>query len=394
MGASRAGLRIDDTFEIVQNLGKGGVGSVYLARYKGDCLVAVKLLGSSRTSSEDSFARECRVLMSLRHPAIVSAYTSGAVGGVRYLVMEYVDGLDAIDLRRHKGGPLSRSECAELLLPVADALAYCHSKGIFHGDVSPKNILIQHSDITNGGAPSARLVDFGGSWVSSEGTEGDVSSVNMDFQPMERHDPTGMDPTSLGETSDIYALAATAYFLTAGRGPAGRVLSSDERTGGAGLESGDDEAWNAMLVWALHPDRAQRMPSMSLFRSLLRAWLPDSADRVDGSRFEPFWANEPEVSRPIIVDIDDQPTEPLDAEFVEIRRADAAEGWWFNMMLESLPEHGTTTQKVGTTMRLQEVQPAFRSLPMLAMGLLLAFIAGVSFADVLDAPDCETEECR
>lgn len=396
MSSSPAGLHVDDAFEIVRNLGRGGVGSVYLARYKGDCLVAVKLLGARGTASEENFARECRVLMSLRHPSIVSAYTTGRVAGVRYLVMEYVNGQGAGEHRRAKGGPLTLSETAELLLPVADALAYCHSRGIFHGDVSPRNILVQNTD--PGAPPSAKLVDFGGSWAMDDDDDvtGGIVLPNMDFQPMERYDPSSLDAGALGETSDIYALAATAYYLTAGRGSTGRVLTAEERTGSSSLEASEDEAWNAMLVWALHPDRAQRLPSMSLFRSLLRAWLPDASDRHDGSRFEPFWAQEPEVldapTEP--PPPDDAPTEPLDAEFVALTEPPRREGWWFDMMLESLPEHERRTDAAAATTRMVESAQS-RWVPMLAMGILIAFVAGVTAADVFrGAPTPTVQEGR
>jgi serine/threonine protein kinase len=395
MGSLDASLRIDDSFEILENLGRGGVGSVYLARYKGDCLVAVKLLGTGR-SSEESFVRESRILLTLRHPAIVSAYTSGRVSGVRYLVMEYVDGIDAREYRRRLGRPLTVAECAELLLPIADALAYCHSRGIFHGDVSPRNILVDAQGRAD--MVSAKLVDFGNSWDAEDtSATGGYVAESFDFQPVERRDPTGLDPIALGETSDVYALAATAYFLTAGRGGAGRVLSSDERSGVVALQADDDEAWNAMLVWALHADRRQRLPSMSLFRSLLRAWLPEASDRHDGSRIEPFWAkealDEPEEDSAAH---DTAATEPLDAEFVSVQPVRDRQGWWFDMMLESLPEHETGRTGEGSTVSTRSLRSAraTRSIPMLAMGILLAFVAGLTLADLVQPADCVTEECR
>ncbi len=380
MRTPTTGLRIDGAFEIVGNLGRDGVGSVYLARYKGDCLVAIKLLGSGYT--EDRFLRECRVLMTLRHPAIVSAYTSGTVGGIHYLVMEYVEGPDAADLRRMRGGPLTLATCAELLLPIADALAYCHSRGIFHGDVCPKNILVQN--VEPGHTPSAKLVDFGGSWRTEddEDVTGTIVLPNMDFQPTERYSPSGHDLAALGETSDIYALAATAYYLTAGRGPAGKVLTIDERSGATPLEPVEDEAWNAVIAWALHPDPRQRLPSMSLFRSLLRAWLPDPSDRHDGSRFEPFWAQEPTLDSDPISTLETAPTEPIEGDFVTVDPETRREGWWFEMMLDSLPDHtgATGTPSYGAT-----VARGRRGAWMapLALSMIIAFVAGTTMADWL-----------
>lgn len=286
-----------DNFRLVANLGHGGMGSVYLARYLGDCLVAVKLVrhdGMSPNAVElaERFDRECRILMQLRHPAIVSAYTHGIVpsSGNRYLVMEYVAGKTLSEIRANNKGPLSPREAASLLLPVADALCYCHDRNVFHRDITPKNILV--SDGPAEGASHARLVDFGASWQDDDErlTRGVVFG-NIDFQPLERfqRDSQGLSPLEMGVTVDVYGMAAVALFLTGGEGPKGCILSTEQKIGTRPIEAADDE-WTALLRRALHARRTERTGSMAVFQDDLRRYLGEPVDTINP---RPFW-DEPE----------------------------------------------------------------------------------------------------
>jgi len=293
---------IDGQFELLRNLGRGGMGTVYLARYLGHCQVAVKLLGappsgSSEQEFNDRFARECRVLMALRHPAIVHAFTHGVNGdsGLRYLVMEYVEGTTLSSLRRSMGRPLTPIEAADMLLPIADALCYCHSEGVFHRDISPQNILVTHHQ---GAEMHAKLVDFGASWQddSQHLTRG-VIFGNIDFQPLERfHTDPQKDPVRMGETVDVFALAAVAFYLTGGNGPTGALLTTDQKIGAVPILEDSSEEWRTLLTTALHPDRRERLSSMVEFRDRLRAVLSTRVDRPGPPEATPYWAAESQDS--------------------------------------------------------------------------------------------------
>lgn len=374
-------------FELLANLGRGGMGSVYLARYSGQCLVAVKLLGRppdgvSLQEVNDRFRRECDVLMSVRHPAIVRAYAHGLTGdGTRYLVMEYVDGITLADLRRQNGGPLTPQQAASLLLPLADALCYCHSRKIFHRDISPHNVIVSDdgSDTRH-----AKLVDFGASWLDdSQNLTRGVILGNLDFQPLERFQENhGIDPEEMGETVDIYGLAAMAYFLTGGRGPAGALLSADERMGHVRIADGTDEAWSALLAWALHHDRSRRMSSMSLFRSVLQSWV---ADPDDTEPIEPFWQSEPNTSGPVTA-----PTEPVQMMFGDHASMEA-DSSWVDSALESLPPRGISQPTPAVSSPAStSTHPTPRAttgwIPVAAVIILASFVVGMTTADWLRAP--------
>lgn len=275
-------------FELLSNLGEGGAGSVYLARYLGSCLVAVKVLDPPRGAAADHderFERECSILTSLRHPAIVTAYSYGATTdrGARHMVMEFVDGITLHDWRTARNAPLSPAEAVDFLLPIADALAYCHSRGVYHRDVSPKNILVTSADAFG----SCKLVDFGASWKSDQArvTRG-VVFTTTDFQPLERFHVRQRtdDPEKMGVTSDVYALAAVAYFLTSGAGSQGGVLSISQKIGTTGIEIPHQPAWSALLSRALHASPLDRLQSMAELRDRLRPFANAQRRTTDS-----FW---------------------------------------------------------------------------------------------------------
>lgn len=303
-----------DNFRLVANLGQGGMGSVYLARYLGDCLVAVKLVrhdGMSPNAQElaERFDRECRILMQLRHPAIVSAYTHGIVpsSGNRYLVMEYVAGQTLSEIRAANKGPLDPREAASLLLPVADALCYCHDRNVFHRDITPKNILVSEGPAE--GASHARLVDFGASWQDDDErlTRGVVFG-NIDFQPLERfqRDSQGLSPAQMGVTVDVYGLAAVALFLTGGEGPKGCILTTEQKIGTRPIDGGHPD-WTALLRRALHARRVERTQSMALFQEDLRRFLGEPVDSLSP---RPFW-DDPQ-SPPATDEVGDEALEARD----------------------------------------------------------------------------------
>jgi serine/threonine protein kinase len=276
------------------------MGSVYLARYLGDCLVAVKLLGpapegTTERELRDRFDRECRVLMALRHPGIVQGYTHGSnpETGLRYLAMEYVEGSTASTLRRRLGRPLTPFECIDLLLPVIDALCYCHAERVYHRDISPQNILVaQH-----GGHRTAKLVDFGASWEPDQQklTRG-VIFGNLDFQPLERFqvDPH-KDPDGMGVRTDVFAVAAVAHFLTAGTGGRGALLTTDEKIGAVPLQVDAPDAWRRIVSEALHPNPRLRTPSMEALKDQLVAFNRTRVDRAVPPAVVPWWMPDDET---------------------------------------------------------------------------------------------------
>ncbi|MEI6035658.1 MAG: DUF4019 domain-containing protein [Verrucomicrobiae bacterium] len=129
-------------FEILECLGRGGMGVVYKARQKSlNRLVAIKILPPERVGEEkfaERFAREAQTLACLNHPNIVTVFDYGETGGLFYIVMEFVDGVNLRDLLRD--GKLEPKQALAIIPPICDALQFAHDKGIVHRDIKPENL--------------------------------------------------------------------------------------------------------------------------------------------------------------------------------------------------------------------------------------------------------------
>jgi TPR repeat protein len=144
-------------YEVVDELGRGGMGVVYRARdsRSGD-EVALKLLLSHRGANEHARQRtatELAVLIRLRHPSVVAALGSGEHQGAPYLALELVDG-ESLQSRLRRG-PLPIQEAIRIGRELAGALAHVHAQGALHRDLKPDNVLLRSSD------GAALLTDFG-----------------------------------------------------------------------------------------------------------------------------------------------------------------------------------------------------------------------------------------
>src|SRR6267142_2731448 len=143
-------------YEIVSQLGKGGMGEVYLAKDSQlGRLVAIKILPPQTISDEHAkkrLVREARAAATLDHPNICSIYEVGEADGRSFIAMQYVEG-ETLDLRM-KPKPFALPESLAIATQVADALAEAHAHGIIHRDIKPSNIII-----TSRG--QAKVMDFG-----------------------------------------------------------------------------------------------------------------------------------------------------------------------------------------------------------------------------------------
>jgi eukaryotic-like serine/threonine-protein kinase len=212
-------------YSLERELGRGGMGVVYLARdVQLDRDVAIKVLPShlARTAeSRERFLREARTAARLSHPHIVPIHrvgeatapaAAGAAGGTAFVffVMSYVEG-ETLGDRLRREGPLSPADASRVLREVAWALAYAHGRGIVHRDVKPDNILLE------AGTGRALVTDFG---IAHGGTD-----VGLDTDPGKvmgtAHfmSPEQAASEPVDGRSDIYSLGVVGYLAVSGRLP-------------------------------------------------------------------------------------------------------------------------------------------------------------------------------
>lgn len=206
------GKIIDGRYEILEELGRGGMAIVYLAK----CLVlnryvAIKVLRPEYRHDEDFIKRfkiEAQSAGNLSHPNIVSIYDVGNEGDVEYIVMEYVEG---ITLKQYLGakGILPEKEAVDFASQICAGLEHAHKKGIVHKDVKPENILITKEGIL-------KITDFGIAKALNQATittgGGALGSVHY-FSPEQARGAVTDAKT------DIYSVGVILYEMATGRRP-------------------------------------------------------------------------------------------------------------------------------------------------------------------------------
>ncbi len=213
-GVTTSGLpvsRLGD-YELMGELGHGGMGVVYRARQSSlDRIVALKLM--HRPLSEDRehaarFLREARVAASLRHPGIVAIYDLGRLEGVPYFTMELVEGSSLEALLAD--GPVAPARAAELVMIVAQSIAHAHEHGVVHRDLKPSNVLLDLD-----GRP--KLADFGlAKDLSVQTPRGATQPGFLIGTPAHMAPEQAAGDTSGQPAVDIYGLGALLYHLLTG----------------------------------------------------------------------------------------------------------------------------------------------------------------------------------
>lgn len=203
---------LKDEYEILQELGRGGMAIVFRAREKQlDREVAVKVLPFSLAFDAEfveRFQREARTAAKLEHPNIIPIYRVGRSGRVIYFAMKYLRGASLSELLE-KRGALPVPELKRMLKETAGALGYAHRHGIVHRDVKPDNIMFDESG-------HAVVTDFG---IAKAGTGTRLTGTGMAIGTPHYMSPEQARAQALDGRSDIYSLGVVAYQCLTGQVP-------------------------------------------------------------------------------------------------------------------------------------------------------------------------------
>jgi len=227
--------------EIIELIGKGGMGAVYKARQKElDRLVALKILppGIGHDAAfAGRFAREAKALAKLNHPGIVTLYEFGHADGsgsqpLYYFLMEFVDGVNLRQLLH--AGRIAPREALAIVPQICDALQFAHDQGIVHRDIKPENILLDRrgrvkvadfglAKIVEGGDASPRRPG------DDERTAGPAVPTDLTAAGKVMGTPNYMapeqteHPNEVDNRADIYALGVVFYQMLTGELPGKRI---------------------------------------------------------------------------------------------------------------------------------------------------------------------------
>ncbi len=212
--------------EILELLGKGGMGAVYKARQPHlDRLVAVKILSpdvSQDPAFTERFTREARTLAKLNHPNIVGIYDFGQASGFCYFVMEYIDGVNLRQAMR--AGELKPAAALKIVPQICDALQFAHDEGIVHRDIKPENVLLDRKG-------RVKIADFGLAKLlgktpfdlSLTGTQQVMGTMHY-IAPEQLKGSRDVD-----HRADIYSLGVTFYEMLTGELPLGRFAPPSKK---------------------------------------------------------------------------------------------------------------------------------------------------------------------
>ncbi len=211
-------LRITSKYRLLDRLGAGGMGLVYLCEHiRMKRLVALKVLPNSQAKEPgnlERFYREAQAVAALKHQNIVQAYDVDADNGIHYLVMEYIDGVNLEKLVADRG-PLDPIRAAHYIAQAADGLQHAAERNLVHRDIKPSNLLLDREGYVK--ILDMGLARFFDTRVDNITERFDNNAVigTADFISPEQ----ALNSHEVDIRADIYSLGCTFYFLLTGKAP-------------------------------------------------------------------------------------------------------------------------------------------------------------------------------
>ncbi len=214
-------------YQLLAQIGKGGMGTVYKARHtRLRRVVAVKVLPTERMQDANAIARfdrEMQAIGRLEHPNIVRASDADEQDGMHYLVMDYVDGVNLLQVARRLG-PLAVADACEVARQAAVGLQHANENGLVHRDVKPSNLMLA---ATPDAAPTVKILDMGLTLLDDRNASRDSELTVTDqvigtFKYMAPEQCA--DAHNVDTRADVYSLGATLFKLLTGEAPFSRKL--------------------------------------------------------------------------------------------------------------------------------------------------------------------------
>ncbi len=212
--------------EILECLGRGGMGVVYKARQpRLNRLVALKILARDKEQDAqfaERFSREAQALARLNHPNIVTVHDFGEAGGHCYLVMEFVDGLNLRQLLQT--GKMPPEQALTIVPKICEALQYAHEQGIVHRDIKPENILLDKSG-------RVKIADFGiAKMMGDEAGQQTLTGAKDAVGTPHYMAPEQIEkPLTVDHRADIYSLGVVFYEMLTGELPLGKFQPPSQK---------------------------------------------------------------------------------------------------------------------------------------------------------------------
>jgi predicted Ser/Thr protein kinase len=269
------------SYRIESLLGRGGMGSVYLATHERlGRKVALKVITPTLALDEDfraRFLRESQLAASLDHPNVIPIYDADDVDGVLYLAMRYVNGPSLRELIRERGS-LSQRETVQTVEQIAGALDEAHRAGLVHRDVKPANILLAEP------GDHAYLCDFG---LAKRTSSRELTQTGSFLGSVDYCAPEQIEGRPLDGRADVYSLGCVVFHCLAGHAPYLRdsefaVLQAhlqDPPPALSDVRSDLPSTWDGAIARALAKDPADRYPTARGLAAALKGASSDDATR-------------------------------------------------------------------------------------------------------------------
>jgi len=266
------GLRIEQ-YELIRELGKGGMGQVFLARdNKLGRRVAIKFLAAKSRKLTDRFLVEARATARCSHENIVVIHEVDEYLGIPYMVLEYVEGPTLATLMRDKRLPVGRA--VELIAPVVRALAAAHAANIIHRDLKPDNVVVT-------AAGTVKVLDFG---IASVATGEGAAPPQSFAGTLPYMSPEQLGTEEVDARSDLWAVGIILYEMLAGKHPLEPVTQGKLFAAAASAEpmpsladdaSGLPDRLVAIVERCLQKTKAQRYATAGELLAELEPLLPN-----------------------------------------------------------------------------------------------------------------------